>query len=226
MQPHARMRLAVALALAGCAAGGDDPVTASAGGGKADGTGRTFDDYAAIVEASGATVNPGGQTTVVGLRGASIAAHVFDDTFAILTPDHRVLELAGSTHPWESSSTQSPDVDGDGVGDVGTLRPGEYRVVPRSSAQNILGIATYHVTMAGSDRVPGWRDTDHDGVISDAEREASEARGDTLGAILFHAEGPGGPSAIGCQVFSPDTQKQLVARIGAHTFDYVLVDAP
>jgi len=220
------MRLVVALALAGCAAGGDDPTTSAGGGGKADGTGRTFDDYAAIVEATGATVNPGGQTTVVGLRGPSpMAAHVFDDTFAILTPDHRVLELAGSTHPWESSSTQSPDVDGDGIGDVGMLRPGEYRVVPRASAQNILGIATYHVTLAGDDRVPGWRDTDHDGVISDDERAASEARGDTLGAILFHAEGPGGPQAIGCQVFAPATQQQLVARIGAKTFDYVLVDS-
>jgi len=160
---------------------------------------------------------------VIGVRSGTQAAHVFDDRFLVFTGSD-TLELAGSTHPWEASSTSSPDIDGDGIGDVGWLRPGTYQVIPRASAQNILGLPTYHVTTNGSDRVAGWRDTDHDGTISDDERAASEARGDTLGAILFHAEGPGGPQAIGCQVSAPSTQQQLVARIGAHAFTYLLVD--
>jgi hypothetical protein len=232
-------RVAVALALAaavGCVAetGGDNEY-GGGGDGKADGIAqlRSAETYRMLLAHVGEQPASRG-VTVIGLRGLALdgrlhdtrAVKVYDDTFVVLDGD-RVTELSGSTHPWELGSTHVPDVNGDGAGDVGMLRPGRFSVVARESSRDIVGAATYHVrTASGNGAVPGWRDTDHDGVVSAAERTASESRGDTLTAILFHVGGDRAPAAVGCQVFSLETHKRFVTAVGGRvSFTYVLIDA-
>lgn len=192
-----------------------------------------YDHYARIVRANGGQVCPNGQATVLGIRGVSLdgSAHGttssrrYDDTFVVLTPDGRVRELRGATHPGQNRSTMSPDADGDGVGDVGMIRPGNYQVVPNGPH---AGNASYHVrTSGGSGNVPGWRDTNHDGSFSDAEREASERRGDTLSGVLFHQGNPSSPVSIGCQTLDPASYRRFIEAVGGPNaaFSYTLVGA-
>ncbi len=226
----------LASALLGCSGGG---ANGAATGDEQDETSaspplhdRAF--YEAI--ATGAGVVMTGQAVVVGLRGISREgvrhdAHTqktFDDVIAVLTADGKVIELPGSTHPWFTTSTAAPDVDGDGHPDVGMIRPGRYRAEPRPG-RLLAGQPTFHiVTVAGSDRIPGWRDTNHDGVYDDAERAASESRKDALSAVLFHEGGPAAPAPIGCQVLDAHAIKTFIAAVGGPgaQIDYVLADAP
>ncbi len=190
--------------------------------------------YAHIAESAGIDVKKG--PVVIGLRGVSRngAFHptrtqqVFDDVITVLKADGSVLELPASTHPWFSVTTTAPDVDGDGKPDVGMIRPDRYRAVARPSTRDIAGLPTYHVTTTnGSDRLPGWRDTNQDGTYDEHERAVSEKRNDTLGAVLFHQGGSSAPPAIGCQVFSAENTRRFVEAVGRGvSFDYVLVDAP
>jgi hypothetical protein len=229
------MTLALAGAITGCAVddleapGSADP----GGGGKADGSmpARSYEVYAAIVESTGATL--GTRPVVLGLRGLSLdgalhdtsAGPRYDDTLVVLRAG-QVTELNVSTHPWLMASNHVPDVNRDGAGDVGLVRPGRYSVVARPSSRDIVGQPTFHVTVAGADAIPAWRDTDHDGVISDLERTASESRGDLMTAILFHVGGDAAPAAVGCQVQAADSHRRFVAALGGRVaFDYVLVDA-
>jgi len=192
-----------------------------------------FDHYARIVRANGGQVNPNGQPTVLGLRGIDAQGRVHDttsarayrDRFVVLTADGRVTELTGATHAGQNSSSQSPDVTRDGAGDVGMMRPGNFTVRPNG---NRAGYASYYVTRAsGSGSLPGHRDTNHDGTFSDAERAASERRGDTVSEILFHVGNAARPSSIGCQTLSPQEMTRFVSAVGGSraSFSYTLVDA-
>lgn len=192
-----------------------------------------YDHYARIVRENGGEVCPDGRPTVLGIRGLSRDGEVhdtgstrrYDDTFVVLTADGRVQELRGATHPGQRSSTQSPDVTGDGQGDVGMIRPGTFDVVPNGQHG---GNASYHVrTTGGSGRLSGWRDTNQDGRFSDTERAASERRGDTLTGVLFHQGGDNAPRSIGCQTLSPADYDRFVETLGGPRtrFSYTLVDA-
>ncbi len=190
-----------------------------------------YDHYAAIVRANGGQVCADGKPTVLGLRGLSrdgnqhdtTSARAYDDTFVVLTPDGHVREFSGATHPGQNRSTMSPDVTGDGLGDVGMIRTGNYQVVPNGEH---AGAASFHVrTTGGSGNLSGWRDTNQDGQFSDAERAASERRGDTLNGVLFHQGGTGAPTSIGCQTMSPSTYSAFLDAVGGRGFSYTLVDA-
>ena len=185
--------------------------------------------------AKGAGVTVGSAPVVVGIRGvtrsgvqhATTTHEDFDDVIAVLVPGGAVVEVAASTHPWFTHSDDASDADGDGVPDVGMLKPGHYQVTPRPADRDLAGAPTFHVTTVdGADAVPGWRDTNHDGVYDDNERAASDERGDTLTAILFHQGGPPAPDPIGCQVFAAEDLRALVRAIGGRdvSFAYVLVD--
>ena len=186
--------------------------------------------------ATGAGVTLHGQAVVVGLRGISRegvhhdahTAKTFDDVLAVLKADGTVVELHASTHPWFTTSTAAPDVDGDGRGDVGMIKPGRYHAVPRPG-RTLAGQPTFHIlTVEGSDRLPGWRDTNHDGTYDATERAASEARHDGVTAVLFHEGGPAAPAPIGCQVLDAVAIKSFVDAVGGSSaeIDYVLTDAP
>ncbi len=213
-----------------------------------------FNHYAAIVRANGGEVNPGGRPTVLGIRGMNTDGEQhpttfrggrggYNDTFVVLTADGHVHELRGATHPGQSRSSAAPDVDGSaqraGIdretlrndaqarnrhGDVGMIRPGNYEVVPNGPH---AGADSFHVrTSEGSGRIPGWRDTNHSGTLSDAERAASEQRGDNLTEILFH-QGGSGPVSIGCQTMPPEEHRRFTQLVGGRraSFNYTLVDA-
>lgn len=183
-----------------------------------------FEFYASMVRRAGGEVCPDGKPTVLGLRqGVGGAQRRYEDQFIVLTPDGRVQRFTGATYPGQSRSSASPDVTRDGVGDVGMIRPGNYTVVPNGQH---AGAASFHVrTLGGSGNVPGWRDTNHDGTYSDAERGASQNRGDTLSGVLFHQGNRNAPSSIGCQTMSPAEYARFVNAIGGPraSFTYTLV---
>ena len=159
------------------------------------------------------------------------SARAYDDMFVVLTPDGRVQEFSGATHPGQNSSRSSPDVAGrnggrrDGAGDVGRINTGTYRVVPRG---NHAGDRAWHVrTSGGSGRLDGVRDTNHDGNFSADERRRSAERGDQLTGVLFHQGGANRPSSIGCQTLSSAGEyRRFINAVGArNAFNYTLVDA-
>lgn len=185
---------------------------------------QRYDYYASMVRRAGGQVCPNGQPTVLGIRaGEGGAAREYKDRFIVLTPNGRVHEFTGATYPGQSRSSASPDVTGDGVGDVGMIRPGNYTVVPNG---NHAGAASYHVrTLGGSGSIPGWRDSNHDGRYSDGERGASERRGDRLTGVLFHQGNSSAPSSIGCQTLSPSEYRRFIDAVGGPrgSFTYTLI---
>ncbi|MCA9794567.1 MAG: peptidoglycan-binding protein [Candidatus Eremiobacteraeota bacterium] len=159
------------------------------------------------------------------LRGRNQEGNRYNDSFVVLRPGGGVEVLRGATYPGQNSSTSSPDVTGDGRGDVGMIAPGTYQVVPNG---NHGGAASFHVRSEdGSGRLQGWRDTNHDGNYSDSERAASEARGDTLSAVLFHPGNPNSPRSIGCQTLSPPEYDRFLSAVGGgrSSFSYTLIEA-
>ncbi len=190
--------------------------------------------YGDLAREGGAAPSPG-LVTVLGLRGLSHDgdvhdtryAHAFDDTLVVLRADGTVERFPASTHPFELDGVPGvPDVDGDRVADVGMIRPGVYDVAGRD--RTIAGAASFAVAVHGSGagKLPGWRDTDHDGVLTDAERASSERRGDGLTDVLFHQGEGGAPAAVGCQVLPATSIRAFVAAVGGARarFRYVLVD--
>ncbi|MFZ5446342.1 MAG: peptidoglycan-binding domain-containing protein [Myxococcota bacterium] len=183
-----------------------------------------YEMYASMIRRAGGEVCPNGQPTVLGLRqGVGGSTRRYDDQFIVLTPDGRVQRFSGATHPGQNSSRASPDVTGDGQGDVGMIRPGNYRVVPNGDH---AGAPSFHVrTLEGSGNLPGWRDTNHDGSFSDRERTGSESRRDTLNGVLFHQGGSNSPTSIGCQTMSPAEYRRFLDAVGGPraSFTYTLV---
>jgi hypothetical protein len=226
--PGPLVAVAVSLALAACSAAPEDDAATSAP--SALGT-DAYETYADFARAEGADPRPG-TVTVIGLRGlstdgeqhATTYAHAFDDTLVVLRADGKVDRFPAATHPHQSHGGGVPDVDHDGVPDVGIIRPGLYDVLPRD--RTIASMPSYAVMRGGTDRLPGWRDTDHDGRIDDAERSASEERGDVLTAVLFHQGEGDAPPAVGCQVLPAASMRAFVASVGGARakFRYVLVD--
>jgi peptidoglycan hydrolase-like protein with peptidoglycan-binding domain len=194
---------------------------------------KQFLYYSEMVRAAGGKVNPGGKPTVLGIRGLSRSGRLgettsraaYDDTFIVLTRNGRVREIRGATHAGQNSSTLSDDINGDGQGDVGMIRPGNYTVVPNGPHH---GAPSYHVrTLANSGNIPGWRDTNHDGRFSRSERKASQRRGIKMTAILFHQGDSTRPSSIGCQTLAPREYAQFMRAVGGSSarFSFTLVDA-
>lgn len=234
------LTLAAACAVPACAAerdeAADDEVLEGTG---AVGSETDYRLYAPVVSAAGATPNPNGMVTVLGIRGRGTdgtrhdasARQVYDDTFVVLLPSGRGIVLPGSTHPFQATGVPGvPDVNGDGAADVGRIRPGEYLAVGRGSRQLVAGLPGWDVvTYRGREgRLPGVRDTNHDGVWDAVEDAASLARNDGLTAVLFHHGDRGAPAVVGCQVLPSESLKTLARAVGGAgaRFHYVLVDAP
>lgn len=194
---------------------------------------EAYQAYAALAKEGGLAPTPG-SITVLGLRGLSTEGVVhpvsytraFDDTLVVLGADgHTAVRFAASTHPFELKGVPGvPDVNGDRVADVGMIRPGVYDVAGRD--RKIGGNASYAVTQNGEGRLPGWRDVNHDGVISEQERTASETRKDGVTDILFHQGEGAVPAAVGCQVLPARSIREFASAVGGDLakFRYVLVD--
>jgi len=120
--------------------------------------------------------------------------------------------------------------------DLGMIRPGNYKA---SSYQDFAGRPSFKVETS-NDKVPGWRDTDHDGKFSKEEKRASEARGDTLSAVRIHVgfdesgstlptgHSGKGPTSVGCQNVPDSKMDGFVQAVGGRgaSFNYSVVEAP
>lgn len=197
---------------------GNDAVTAAASSAAPEDYGTWVDTLAA----KGITVSAT-TATLVGVRSPNTrVAQKFDDRIIVLTTSKTATSFAASTHPWFKRNAAAPDVDGDGIGDVGMLKPGSYHA---KIAGSTYGAPKFAVSLPnGSGALPGWRNTNGDDRYEDSEIAASEARGDRLTDILVHAAGPGSIAPIGCQVMAP-ADVNAVARLVGSSFDYVLIDA-
>jgi hypothetical protein len=202
------------------------------------------DHYSAICKAAGVDVG-NDQPWILALRGVWAGArrrhrviHVplYDDTFVLFSPGSAPRILSGATHPYQKTSGASADLDGDGKGDVALIRPGAYALALQGGNPPIFVVHTE----AGRDRIPAFRDLDHDGVIGDRDRADSlnATQGDQvepgIGAyateVLLHPgydvtqAKDGKPfSSIGCQT-APLAALGTILQAGK-TLRYVVVDA-
>jgi hypothetical protein len=180
---------------------------------------------------------------LIGLRGAELGADethpmrhrpAYDDTAVLLIRGFLPYIYPYSSHAYQLDSKLSPDVDGDGRGDVGSVRPGRY--VLRRALLKPHPIFTVETT-SGSSRIPVHRDTGkHDGVISPEEAKASEERrkgnqvdqgGDYATAVLWHTgyDAPANAahrSSIACATSS---LKWLEIMAEHPVIDYALINA-
>lgn len=165
-----------------------------------------------------------------GIRVGEIASHPmrsvaeYDDTGVLLSADRGPLVFSMSSHAYQVNSKLSPDVDGDGRGDVGTIRPGRYVLKDKRAGK----YPTFHVTMPdGSERIPCYRDTNHDGIIGHGEDNPAW----TATAVLAHGgidDPPDSPHhfSIGCLCVPLVWRRELVARAAPDgLIDLVLIRA-
>jgi peptidoglycan hydrolase-like protein with peptidoglycan-binding domain len=183
-----------------------------------------FDYYSNIVKQAGGQVNADGKPTVLGIRGQDIngnkhdttSARAYNDTFVVLTPDKRVLELKGSTHSGQVTTSL--------VNHVGRINEGNYSV--SGSIGDKYGKPKFHVkTLGGSGNIPAVRDLNDDGRFSANEKQAARQRGTTQDAILFHTGTNSSPHSIGCMTMPPAVYDQFVRAAGQRGFSFTLVDA-
>lgn len=173
-----------------------------------------------------------------------IARPAYDDTFALLQAGKAPYVFSGASHPYQRDSKLSPDVTGDGRGDVGCIRARRYMGGNQWTGGVYtlrLALETPHpiftlTTSSGSERVPVIRDTDHDGRYSEAEDRASAERrgkpqtnddGDYATAVLFHTgfDAPANAahrSSIACQTCSLPHLEHLASV--ARTMTYYVVN--
>lgn len=159
---------------------------------------------------------PGARPCLLALRGVepwAAETHptrtaVAEDDTGILLTSSAVRVWAMATHPYQLDSRASPDVDGDGRGDVATILPGRYLM------RRISPVVMHVLRADGSEGIPCLRDTHHDGRPT--------APG-TATAILLHADWRSGKSSIGCQT-SREADVRAVCAAGPEV-DFVLVDA-
>lgn len=177
----------------------------------------------------------GDKPMLLGIRGLKLGktephevkSHSFryDDAFIFLVPeDNAAYTFAGSTHPFQRRSDESPDIDEDGDGDVAMIRPGFYHV-ERMDPERLLVRNT-----DGTARIPAYRDFNHNGLFEPEEkaraleitrgRYATPEMGLFATAILFHAGK--GFGSIGCQT----APARHIALLHDHApFDYMLMEA-
>lgn len=95
---------------------------------------------------------------------------VYDDTFVFLALGEAPVVMVGATHAYQRDSKASPPGP-DGRGAVGSIRPGRYLLNDLNNGAEVI----FHITNPdGSDRLPAWRDFDHDGRLSPEEMQRSE----------------------------------------------------
>lgn len=163
-------------------------------------------------------------------------ARRYDDTFVLLTESAAPFVFRGATHAYQLTSRESPDLDHDLLGDVGSILPGRYWLRKKSSEIPIFHL----VTAEGDERIPCARDLNHNGALERIEQELARtikqgmqvAPGIGMFAlsVLFHpgyeTKIPGEQrtfSSIGCQTAPVDALKRLAAT--ADEIVYVLAEA-
>lgn len=185
----------------------------------------SYNEYAALIKEAGGKLHPDGMPSVLAIRFQTHIKPAYDDLIVVLTADKKVTVLDGATHPSVHSLPNfMRDVNGDGLHDVGMIRPGNYVGVPNGKW---LGDWSFRLlTTSGREDLPGWRNTKRDGDYSREEIRASERRGDTVDGILIHRGHEKGAFSVGCNTLSPDNLKKFVSAVGGENakFTYTLID--
>jgi hypothetical protein len=167
----------------------------------------------------------------------------YRDTGVLLVPGQHPLVFAMATTAYQRDSKASPDVDRDGRGDVGSIRPGRYVLHDLRAGAEV----TFRVRRPdGSDMIPAWRDFDHDGKLTPEEMQRSEdlRAGPQVGlsgtyatSILLHggmdepAAASGAPArhrySIGCLTAPRRWRQEIASAAKEHAglCDLVLVNA-
>lgn len=161
----------------------------------------------------------------------------YDDSGVLLYPGDAPIVFPMASHAYQARSRLSPDVDRDGLGDVGSIRPGRYVLQDLGDAECIFSVRMPD----GSDRIPCWRDFDGNRFISLDEVGRSEslrsgaqvgAAGTWADSILLHGGLDSPPSAkhrssIGCLTANLAARELLRLRARAHagTIDLALENA-
>lgn len=189
---------------------------------------------------------------LIGIRGAApfdrethqpVSRPAYDDTFVLLRQGAPPVVFAGATHAYQIDSKEAPDVNRDGRPDVGSIRCGRYLLRDMRTGSYPI----FELTLPnGNKQVPAYRDTDHDGVISEDEMRRAEAArpdparpGQEIGSdgyfavsVLLHTGFDAPPdsahrSSIACQTCSLKWLALLSATAKASDglVDYVLVNA-
>lgn len=133
--------------------------------------------------------------------------------------------MRSASHPGQFSSGLSPDVTGDGRGDVAHIRPGVYNYTTRSHTGN--GKRRLNPLDDGEFRQSA-RDTNQDGVIDGNEANRRHA----ATAIQIHEGNANSPSSIGCQTMPPRDFTRFLNGVraadtgGNNQFTYILVRRP
>jgi len=175
---------------------------------------------------------------LIGIRGVScapslatethevVARPAYDDTFVLLVPSALPpYVFAGATHPYQRDSKLSPDVDGDGRGDVDCIMPGFFELT--LALEKPYPVFTLTLP-GGSSLIPAFRDTNHDGRYSAAELSKMSF----ATAVLFHTgfDAPANSehrSSIACQTCNVIDLGLMATHARAHgrQIDYVVVNA-
>lgn len=130
--------------------------------------------------------------------------------------------LRSASHAGQFSSSLSPDVTGDGRGDVANIRPGVYHYNTRTNGRGRFN------PRSNAEFANSARDYNQDGVIDGREAQGRHQ----ATAIQIHAGNSSRPSSIGCQTLPPDDYNRFRQAIrGANTggnsdFTYILVRRP
>ncbi len=96
---------------------------------------------------------------------------VYDDCGVLLVMGKDPVVFPIATHAYQLNSKLSPDADGDGVGDVGSIRPGSYVLHDLKNGKEII----FHIkNKDGTSKLPAWRDFDHNGKLTPEEMRKSE----------------------------------------------------
>jgi hypothetical protein len=198
--------------------------------------GASTDHWGYVAGRLGATVAPAlPRPFLIGIRGVkplapetheTIAAPLYDDTFVLLVPSAAPpYVFAGATHPYQRDSKLSPDIDGDGRGDVGCIRPGHFELTLALDKPYPI----FTVTLPGGNgNLPCFRDTSHDSRYSAAELSQMSF----VSACLVHTGFDAPPdsehrSSIACQTANIADLRYMAshARAFGRKIDYVLLDA-
>jgi hypothetical protein len=163
-------------------------------------------------------------------------ARRYDDTFVLLTIADAPFVFRGATHAYQLTSRESPDLDHDLLGDVGSIMPGRYLLRRKPSELPIFEL----LTSTGDQRIPCARDLNHNGALERIEQELARtikqglqvAPGIGMFAlnVLFHpgyeTQMPGQTktfSSIGCQTAPLEALRRLAAA--GDEIPYVLAEA-
>jgi len=137
----------------------------------------------------------------------------------------KLVEIEGpmksASHPGQKSTSGFTDINKDGKSDIAHLRAGVYEYRANSHNGRFNPVSNGDITVA--------RDTNQDGTIDAGENAASAQRGDTAGALQWHAGTGTRPSSVGCQTMPPSDFSRFQRAVGAgddKSFTYVLVRRP